>query len=116
MWKINISQPAMPLKARSDNEESSGTPIQTDIICPLRLHTVVCTRAQSCLTPWTTARQAPRSLRLSRQEYWSGLPFPAPGDLPNPGIEPRFLVSPALVGGFFTTCTTWEGGKVTGHF
>ena len=39
----------------------------------------------------------------SRQEYWSGLPFPLPGDLPNPGIEPAFLVSPALAGGFFTT-------------
>ena len=39
----------------------------------------------------------------SRQEYWSGLPFPLPGDLPNPGIEPAFLVSPALAGGLFTT-------------
>ena len=44
-------------------------------------------------TPWTVARQAPPSMEFSRQEYWSGLPFPSPGDLPNPGIEPR---SPAL--------------------
>ena len=43
--------------------------------------------------PWTVAYQAPQSVELSRQEYWSGLPFPSPGDLPNPGIEPR---SPAL--------------------
>ena len=42
---------------------------------------------------WTVAHQAPPSMGLSRQEYWSGLPFPSPGDLPNPGIEPR---SPAL--------------------
>ena len=51
--------------------------------------------AQSCLTvtPWTAAHQAPLSLRFSRQGYWSGLPFPSPGDLPNPGIEPG---SPAL--------------------
>ena len=40
---------------------------------------------------------------FSRQEYWNGLPFPPPGDLPDPGIEPASLVSPALVGGFFTT-------------
>ena len=47
--------------------------------------------AKSCLTlatPWTVARQAPLSMGFSRQAYWSGLPFPSPGDLPNPGIEP----------------------------
>ena len=52
--------------------------------------------AKSCLTlatPWTVARQAPLSMGFSRQEYWSGLPFPSPGDLPDPGIEPGF---PAL--------------------
>ena len=45
------------------------------------------------MTPCTVARQAPLSMGFSRQGYWSGLPFPSPGDLPNPGIEPR---SPAL--------------------
>ena len=55
---------------------------------------------QLFLTPWTVARQAPLSMELSRQKYWSGLPFPLPGDLPNPGIK---LVSPALAGRFFTT-------------
>ena len=54
------------------------------------------------------AHQTPLSMGFSRQEYWSGLPFPSPGDLPNPGIEPTSLTSPALVGGFFTTSTTWE--------
>ena len=44
-------------------------------------------------TPWTVAYQAPPSMGFSRQEYWSGLPFPSPGDLPNPGIKPG---SPAL--------------------
>ena len=43
-----------------------------------------------------------------RQEYWSGLPFPSPGDLPDSGIEPMSLKSPALVGGFFTISATWE--------
>ena len=42
-------------------------------------------------TPWTVARQAPPTMGFSRQEYWSGLSFPSPGDLPDPGIEPRFL-------------------------
>ena len=45
------------------------------------------------MTPWTVGHQAPLSLEFSRQEYWSGLPFPSPGDLPNPGIKP---MSPAL--------------------
>ena len=51
-------------------------------------------------TPWIEACQAPLSMGLSRQEYWSGLPFPSPGDLPDPEIEPS---SPALAGRFFTT-------------
>ena len=51
-------------------------------------------------TPWTVARLAPLSVGFPRQEYSSGLPFPSPGELPNPGIEP---VSPGLAGGFFTT-------------
>ena len=50
------------------------------------------------MTPWTIARQAPLSMGFSRQGYWSGLPFPPPGDLPNPGIEPE---SPALQAGSF---------------
>ena len=55
------------------------------------------------------AHQAPLSMGLSRQENCGGLPFPSPGDIPHPGIEPVSLVSPALAGGFFTTSTTWEG-------
>ena len=50
-------------------------------------------RVRLFATPWTVAYQAPPSMGFSRQEYWSGLPFPSPGDLPNPGIEPG---SPAL--------------------
>ena len=45
-------------------------------------------RVRLFVTPWTVAHQAPPSMGFSRQEYWSGLPFPSPGDLPNPGIEP----------------------------
>ena len=54
-------------------------------------------------TPWTIVSQAPLSMSFSRQEYWSGLPFPPPRDLPNPGIEPVSLRPPALAGRFFTT-------------
>ena len=50
-------------------------------------------RVRLFVTPWTVAHQAPPSMGFSRQEYWSGLPFPSPGDLPDPGIEPG---SPAL--------------------
>ena len=53
-------------------------------------------------TPWTVACQAPLSMGLSRQEYWSELPFPPPGDRPNPGVESTFPVSPALAGRFLT--------------
>ena len=59
-------------------------------------------------TLWTVAHQAPYSMGFSRQEYWSGLPCPPPGDLPNPGIEPASLMSPELAGGFFTSSATWE--------
>ena len=51
-------------------------------------------------TPWSVDRQVPLFMGFPRQEYWSGLPFPSPGVLPDPGIE---LTSPALAGGFFTT-------------
>ena len=54
-------------------------------------------------TPGTIAHQAPLSMGFSRQEYWSGLPFPTPGDFPDPGIKPKSPVSPALAGRFFTT-------------
>ena len=53
------------------------------------------------MTAWTVACQAPLSMDFFRQECWSGLPFPSPGDLPNPGIEPTSLMSPALAGVFF---------------
>ena len=60
----------------------------------------VLSRFQLSVTLWTVARQAPLSMGFLRQEYWRGLPFPPPGDLPDPGIEP---VSTALAGEFFTT-------------
>ena len=68
----------------------------------------MCVYAHACMlnhvrlfaTPWTLAREAPLSLEFPRQEYWKGLPFPPPEDLPNGRIKPK---SPAVAGGFFTT-------------
>ena len=57
---------------------------------------------------WTVARQAPLSMGFSRQECWSGLPCPSPGDLPGPGTKTESLKSPALAGGLFTTSAAWE--------
>ena len=54
-------------------------------------------------TLWTVAHQAPLSVGFPRQEYWSGLPFPPPGNLPDPEIEPKSPASPALASGFITT-------------
>ena len=59
-------------------------------------------------TLWTVAHQAPLSMGFSREESWSGLPFPSPGNLLHLGIEPASLLSSALAGMFFTTSTTWE--------
>ena len=59
------------------------------------------------VTPWTVTLQAP----LSRQEYWSGLPCPPSGHLPDPGIKPTLVMSPVLAGRFFTTNPTWEAHK-----
>ena len=58
------------------------------------------------VSPWTAAHQAPLSMGFSRQEYWSGLPCPPPGDLPKPGIELVSLMIPTLAAGFFTTSAT----------
>ena len=76
----------------------------------------VCARAQaracalSCFShvQLSATHQAPLSVGFSRQEYWSELLFPLPGDLSDPGIEPKFLTFPALAGGFFTASTTWK--------
>ena len=62
---------------------------------------------------WTIPRQASLSMGFSRQEYWSGLLFPAPGDLLYLAIEPSSLRSPALADGFFTTTATWEAHHLT---
>ena len=63
-------------------------------------------RVRLFAAPWTVPHQAPLSMEFFRQEYRSGSPVPTPGYVPDPGIKPASLVSPALAGGFFTTSTT----------
>ena len=77
----------------------------SDLVLFLFSHSVVQSCAKSLQSsdsahPWSVAYQAPLSMGFPGQEYWSGLPFPSPGQLPDPGMEPT---SPALAGGFFTT-------------
>ena len=81
-------------------------------------------RVQLFVTSWTVARQAPLSMGFSRQEYWSGLPCPPPGDLPHPGIEPDSALSPALQadslplscqGSRTTTVLNWYSENIHKH-
>ena len=84
----NTHNPCLPMR------KTAGKPKLKDINSVKYLTTTPETELHPTLsTPWAVACQAPLSMEFSRQEYWSGLPFPSPGDLPNPGIEPR---SPAL--------------------
>ena len=81
-----------------------------------KINLSVCSVAQSwpnlCGPPWTVAFQAPLPTEFSRQEYWSEVPFPPPGNLPDPGIELTSLTSPTLAGIFFTTSSTKEAPQV----
>ena len=89
-------------KLSEDIISGEGSDLTTGVI-PSRQQCVYDVHIQSCPTlcdPWTVAHQAPLSVGFSRQEYWSGLPFPSQADLPDPGIEPA---SPALAGRFLTT-------------
>ena len=70
----------------------------------------VLNRVQLSATPWTVGHQDPLSMGFPRPEYWSGLLFPSPDDLRNPGMEPLSLVSPALAGEFFTSSYHLKGG------
>ena len=74
-------------------------------VCMLLSHF---SRVRLFATLWTVALHVLLSLGFFRQEHWSGLPCPPPGDLPNPGIEPASHYVPCIAGGFFTTSATWE--------
>ena len=96
------------LAAVCAREVSWGNDRQELCMCVCSATSVV----SNSMTPCPAARQAPPSMGFSRQEYWSGLPCPAPGDLPDLGIETVSPVCPALAGGFFTA---EPPGKPQGH-
>ena len=89
-------------KAHAQQQRPSTAKIQS-----INVHANLVQSCSSLCDPWTVAHQAPLSMGFSRQKYWSGLPFPSPGDLPDPGTELASLMSPALAGRFFTT-SIWE--------
>ena len=72
------------------------------------MYVLICSVMTDSATPWTAAHQVHLSTEFPKQEYWSGLPCPPPGDLPDPESESVSLTSPALTGGFFTISATWE--------
>ena len=97
----------MACKAKRLNETTKGgdgKKLLGEEVCVLS-HS---SRVPLFATPWTIAHQASLSIGFSRQECWSRLPCPPPGDLPDPGTELTTLKSPALAGKLFTTSTTWE--------
>ena len=77
--------------------------VHSGVLSHKRVHAQLLCHVQFFVTPWTVAHQAPLSMGLFRQEYWSELPFPSPADLPNPVVETAPPVYPALAGCFFTT-------------
>ena len=79
-----------------------GCHLSGSLLPPSSIYVCACSIAQF-VAAWTVARQAPLSMDFSRQECWNRLPFPTPEDLPNPGIEPKSLASPALAGSFVIT-------------
>ena len=91
--------PSVFLSIRVSHTYTTPLPVKTGRLC---VHSVA-QLYPTLRTPWTVAHQAPLSMGFSRQEYWSALPFPPPGDLLDLRIEPMSLESPALAGGFFTT-------------
>ena len=102
--KFYTSSPAGGTSVRSSNK-ADGKKASCRMAC---LPVQSFSRVRLFVKPWTVAHQAPLSMESSKHEYWSGLPCPPPGNLPNPEIESEYLMSPALAGGFFTTRATWE--------
>ena len=110
-WRITVNNP--PPWGRSKNWRPlrvlhQGLGIRTMVLSFVQ--SLSCVRY--LVTPWTAARQAPLSMAFPRQEYWSRLPLPSPGDLSNPGIKPSSLVSPALAGRLQTSILTALYGKL----
>ena len=108
MFQHFLKCSSLPLWPTSSTPMSTASAF-THTVMPMCLSAELLSHVQVSATPWTVACQAPPlSMGFSRQGYWSGLPFPSPGELPDPGIKPESLTSSALAGRFFTTSTTWN--------
>ena len=83
-------------------------PCSAPTAAPVHAHARLLSHVGLFVILWTVAQQPPLSMGFSRQDYWSGLPLPPPGGLPDPGIEPTCVTSPAPAGCFFTISATWE--------
>ena len=107
-WLARSSVPPfLGVRVRLDLLQSLATAGFTDLLTYWAQHWDVRARAQSCLTLFGPRdHQAPLSVEFPRQEYWNGLPFPTPRDLPDPGIKPVCLASPPLAAGLFTNAPT----------
>ena len=112
-WSLNHwTAREVPTKGPLDSAQQGFFPAWRGRTISTALHSTHACKVTSVVsdsaTPWTVAHQTPLSMGFSRQEHWSGLPFPIPGDLPSQGMEPESPVSPALASGFLTTSATWE--------
>ena len=94
------TNPSLSAQALSRAPCAHSRSQQLPVLC---IYECVLSRVRLSVTLWTVAHQGPLCLEFSKQECWSGLPFPSPGDLPDPRIEPTSPASPALAGGFLTT-------------
>ena len=87
-WKMSVIIP-IPKKVNAKECSNYCTIALISYASKVKVKVKSLSRVRLFVTPWTVARWAPLSMGFSRQEHWSGLPFPYPGDLPNPGIEPE---------------------------
>ena len=97
IFKKRIKPPLVPTTQLK--EQNVCVCVCVCVCARARVHTHTLSHVQLFATPWTVARQGPLSMEFPRQEYWSGLPFPSPGGIPDPGIKPMSPVSPAWAGG-----------------
>ena len=105
-----------PIRTQNANINNINKTVKTRKHTHTHTHTHTCAHTCSVIfgTPWTVAHQAPLSMEFSRQEYWSVLPCPTPGDLPDTGIEPSSPASPEMAGGFSTTASLGKPQKANG--
>ena len=106
MYYLKVDTPRVKQEAPQQHENQPTR-------APPCWHALSCSVVSDSATAWTAALQAPLSMGFSRQEHCSGLPCPPPGDLPDPGIKPVSLMSPALAARLFTTSATWQTPRKT---